>query len=193
MGRFPKKPRLHSLIRYQAPLSRPRREYSSLCNGCHVDTDSSFADSRFSVHVFPDCSDCDGRTDRHHGTIRTRTDRTAMLEELIPGSEDYFFYHCLHYQTTGELEKSESILKDWLAEHKGRETAAITAMLDRQRLLTYNDSPQRTIDYLVRRLGVKLNHPPPAVKGERRYPSTLDVAELDIDRIVKDACGETIS
>ena len=115
------------------------------------------------------------------------TDREAMLEELIPGSEDYYFYHCLHFQTTGQLEKSEAILKDWLAEHKGRETAAITAMLDRQRLLTYNDSPQRTIDYLVRRLGVKLNHAPPAVKGERRYPSQLDVARLDIDRLVKDA------
>ena len=114
-------------------------------------------------------------------------DREAILAELIPGSEDYFYFHCLHYQTTAQLEKSEAILKDWLAEHKGRETPAITAMLDRQRLLTYNDSPERTIDYLVRRLGVNLKHAPPAVKGERRYPSQLDVAALDIDRLVKEA------
>ncbi len=114
-------------------------------------------------------------------------DRAAMLEELIPGSEDYYFYHCLHFQTTAQLEKAEVILKDWLAEHKGRETPVITAMLDRQRLLTYNDSPDRTIDYLVRRLGVNLNHAPPAVKGQRRYPSQLDVATLDVDRLVKDA------
>ncbi len=114
-------------------------------------------------------------------------DREAMLAELIPGSEDYFFYHCLHYQTSGQLEKSESILKDWLAQHKGRETAVISAMLDRQRLLTYGDSPDRTIDRLIRRLGVKLNHAPPAVKGERRYPSKFDTALLDVDRLVKDA------
>ena len=114
-------------------------------------------------------------------------DREAMLGELIPGSEDYYFFHSLHFQTTGQLEKAESMIKDWLAENKGRETAAITAMLDRQRLLTYNDSPERTIDYLVRRLGAKLDHAPPAVKGEHRYPSQLDVAALDVDRLVKEA------
>ena len=71
-------------------------------------------------------------------------DRQSMLAELIPGSEDYFFYHCLHYQTSGQLERAETILRDWLAEHKGRETPVISGMLDRQRLLTYGDSPQRT-------------------------------------------------
>lgn len=115
------------------------------------------------------------------------TDREAMLDELIPGSDDYFFHHCLHYQTTGQLQRSETILRDWLAEHKGRETPAITAMLDRQRLLTYSDSPQRTIDHLVRRLGIKLNHAPPATHNERRFPSELDPSPLSIDALVKDA------
>ncbi len=114
-------------------------------------------------------------------------DREAMLGELIPGSDDYYFYHCLYYQTTGQLERSETILRDWLAEHKGRETPVITAMIDRQRLLTYNDSPQRTIDHLVRRLGIKLDHAPPAAKNERRFPSNLDPAVLDVDTLVKDA------
>ncbi len=114
-------------------------------------------------------------------------DREAMLAELIPGSEDYYFYHCLHYQTNGQLERAETILRDWLAEHKGRETPVITGMIDRQRLLTYHDSPQRTIDHLIRRLGVKLDHTPPAAKGQRRYPSLLDASVLDVDRLVKDA------
>lgn len=115
------------------------------------------------------------------------TDREAMLAELIPGSDDYYFYHCLHYQTNGQLERAETTLRDWLAEHKGRENAAITAMIDRQRLLTYRDSPQRTIDHLVRRLGVKLDHTAPATKGERRYPSEIDAAALQADRLVKEA------
>ncbi|MEI7956767.1 MAG: hypothetical protein WCJ66_16505, partial [Verrucomicrobiota bacterium] len=25
-------------------------------------------------------------------------DREKALGELVPGSEDYYFYHCLHYQ-----------------------------------------------------------------------------------------------
>ena len=114
-------------------------------------------------------------------------DRQAKLGELIPGSDDYYFYHCLHYQTTGQLERSEAILRDWLAEHQGRETAAITAMIDRQRLLTYRDSPQRTIDHLVGRLGIKLDHAPPAIQNQRRFPSELDAATLDTERLVNDA------
>ncbi|MGI9469920.1 MAG: hypothetical protein ACR2NZ_00210 [Rubripirellula sp.] len=114
-------------------------------------------------------------------------DREQMLAELIPGSDDYYFYHCLYYQTTGQLERSETILREWLADHEGRETPTISAMTDRQRLLAYGNSPQRTIDYLVRRLGIKLNHTPPVTKNARRFPSQLDVAKLDVDRLVKEA------
>lgn len=114
-------------------------------------------------------------------------DREAKLAELIPGSDDYYFYHCLHFQTTGQLERSETMIRDWLAEHKGRETASISAMIDRQRLLTYRDSPQRTIDHLVRRLGIKLDHAPPPTQNERRFPSALDPALLAPQRIVDEA------
>ena len=120
-------------------------------------------------------------------------DRQAILKRLIPGSEDYFFYHCLHYQTSGELDRSEAMIKQWLAEHKGRRTPVIQSMLDRQRLLTYQESPQRTIDYLVKRLGVRLQHAPPMVQGERRFPSRLDVAALDVDRLVKEALKQNDS
>ena len=86
-------------------------------------------------------------------------DREAVLAELIPGSEDYFFFHCLHYQTTGQLEKAEAILKDWLAHHKGRPNQAIHKMTDRQRLLTYGDSP---------RTHRRLPHPTPEHQTQSR-------------------------
>ena len=119
-------------------------------------------------------------------------DRQAVLKELIPGSEDYFYYHCLHYQTTGQFDQAETILNAWLAEHKGQETPVIRGMLDRQRLLTYRESPQRTIDYLISKLGIQLHHAPPAVKGERRYPSDLFVAALEIGSFGRSThCSET--
>ena len=65
-----------------------------------------------------------------------------MLAELIPGSEDYYFYHCLFYQMTGKLERSKAVLAEWLALNKGKECSAIIAMTDRQLLLTYEASPQ---------------------------------------------------
>lgn len=114
-------------------------------------------------------------------------DREAMLGELIPGSEDYYFYHCLHFQTTGQLPRSETILDDWLKSRRGQSSALISAMTDRQRLLTYRQAPERTIDHLIRRLGVKLDHTPPIVKGERRFPSQFDAATLDVTRLVDEA------
>ena len=34
-------------------------------------------------------------------------DRTAVLQQLIPGTEDYYFYTCLHLQNTGKLDEVE--------------------------------------------------------------------------------------
>ena len=34
-------------------------------------------------------------------------DRAASLRQLIPGTEDYYYYHCLHYLNTEQFEKAE--------------------------------------------------------------------------------------
>jgi len=61
-----------------------------------------------------------------------------------------------------------------LASRNGKESSAIIAMIDRQRLLSYENAPQRSVDYLVRRLGIQLNHAPPATPHERRFSSELN-------------------
>ena len=33
-------------------------------------------------------------------------DRTEALKLLIPGSQEYYYYHCLHYQNTEQDRKS---------------------------------------------------------------------------------------
>ena len=38
-------------------------------------------------------------------TFALAEDRAKALEQLIPGTEDYYFYHALHYQNTGQAEK----------------------------------------------------------------------------------------
>ncbi|WP_161604221.1 hypothetical protein [Roseiconus nitratireducens] len=120
-------------------------------------------------------------------------DREAVLAELIPGSEDYYFYHCLHYQNTNQLARADAILNEWVASRKGQMTALIHSMTDRQRLLTYDQSPQQTVDYFVRRLGIQLNHSPPARKGTRRFPSQLDPDFLNRERWVQASLRDNVS
>ena len=33
-------------------------------------------------------------------------DRALALTKLIPGTEDFYYYHCLHYQNIGEFDKA---------------------------------------------------------------------------------------
>ena len=119
-------------------------------------------------------------------------DREAILAELIPGSDDYFFYHCLHYQNTSQLDRAEATLKDWSAARKGQMSAVMHAMMDRQRLLTYDQSPQQTIDYFVRRLGIQLHHAPPTQKGARRFPSELGDNFIDPEQLVKESLRDNV-
>src|SRR3954453_1457312 len=40
-------------------------------------------------------------------------DRESVLSQLIPASEEFYFYHALHYQNTRQKEKLASILDQW--------------------------------------------------------------------------------
>ena len=62
-------------------------------------------------------------------------DRATVLEELIPGTEDYYFYHCLQYQNTHRLEEVDALLKTWIERHK--RTERVREIQHRQALLRY--------------------------------------------------------
>ena len=38
-------------------------------------------------------------------------DRAEALKKLIPGTEDYYYYHCLHYLNIGQNDKAVSPLQ----------------------------------------------------------------------------------
>ena len=37
-------------------------------------------------------------------------DRAIPLQQLIPGTEDYYYYHCLHFQNTELFDKVNELL-----------------------------------------------------------------------------------
>src|SRR5438309_10606925 len=83
-------------------------------------------------------------------------DRAASLRQLIPGTEDYYYYHCLHFLNTEQYEKLDEFTKPWL----GRlgQTARLTEIQTRQALLTYDRNPERSLQYLRNRLGLRFDH-----------------------------------
>ena len=77
-------------------------------------------------------------------------DRAASLRQLIPGTEDYYYYHCLHLLNTGQFDKTQEFTRPWL-ERCGK-TPRLVEIQTRQALLTYDRNPQRSLDYLRQQL-----------------------------------------
>ena len=40
-------------------------------------------------------------------------DRAAVLKELVPGTDDYYFFHALYHQTQGDRDNAAALLKEW--------------------------------------------------------------------------------
>ena len=106
-------------------------------------------------------------------------DREAILKELIPGTEDYYYFHCLHYQNTEQFEKVDATLNRWISRYDYQYRAGqnlnrrAREIVNRQMLLTYSQNPQRTLDYLQRYLKLNFNHQRESMQGPA-LPSALD-------------------
>ncbi|MDA1177428.1 MAG: hypothetical protein O2931_01395 [Planctomycetota bacterium] len=70
------------------------------------------------------------------------TTRQTALQQLVPGTEDHFYYHCLWLQQQGRLEESERQLNEW---HKRYGRNGRTQEIEhRQRLLSFPQQADRT-------------------------------------------------
>ena len=50
-------------------------------------------------------------------TFALAEDREAALSQLIPGTEDYYYFYCLHHQAAGDLAAVEKLLTPWIKRH----------------------------------------------------------------------------
>ncbi|MCC6509716.1 MAG: hypothetical protein IT423_11445, partial [Pirellulaceae bacterium] len=115
----------------------------------------------------------------------TSSDRREALKELIPGTEDYFYYHCLHHQNEQQLAQAQAILEQW--QTKFGETADVLRMRARQMVLSYDGAPSATIDYLRDKLGVQLDHAPPSRDRAATLASRLAPERLAPDKLIQAA------
>ena len=99
-------------------------------------------------------------------------DRAESLKQLIPGTEDYYYFHCLHYLNTEQFSKIEPMTRLWLERHG--ETQRLHEIQTRYALLTYTLNQQRTLDYLRHRLGLSFNHERSLISDVPNLPTSLN-------------------
>ena len=96
-------------------------------------------------------------------------DRTVALEQLVPGTENYYYYHCLHLQNTEQFEAVEELLKTWIARYKT--TNGVRQIKYRQALLTYDRDPAASLQYLRKEMDLRFNHQRDAANQQRQLPT----------------------
>jgi len=108
-------------------------------------------------------------------------DREAALKQLIPGSRDYYYYHCLHFQNTEQFEKVGDMVKDWVRRHGY--TSRVRLILNRQSLLTYAKTPDETLAYLKSQLNLHFNHQREPLSNKPNLPTVLDQKLISRERL----------
>lgn len=99
-------------------------------------------------------------------------DRTAVLKQLVPGTEDYSYFHGLHYLQTQQYDKVEPLLTAW--SQRTGETARFVEIKTRFMLATYDRNPQKTLEFLRNRFGLTFAHEKMTRDAAPELPTTLD-------------------
>ncbi len=113
------------------------------------------------------------------------SDRTAALEQLIPGTAEYYYYHALHYQNTEQFDKVEEILTAWIKRYQY--TSQVNEILNRQALLTYSKNPEKSLARIRQQLNLQFNHQRETVGTTPDLPSKLDQKQIGREQLLQQA------
>ncbi len=111
--------------------------------------------------------------------------REDALKQLIPGTRDYYYYHCLHYQNTGQKAKFDPMLAKWIKRYgySGR----VEELRNRQALLEYETDPKKSLAFIKKKLNLRFQHQKEVLGRKPNLPTTLDPKLVSYDTLSKRA------
>ena len=109
--------------------------------------------------------------------------RQVALDQLIPGTEDYYYYHCLHLQNLEKYDEVDGMLVAWIKAHKS--SPRIREIQHRQALLMYAGDPGQSLDYLKRHLKLQFAHQRAKLEPESNLPVQLDPKLISRETLVQ--------
>lgn len=100
-------------------------------------------------------------------------DRGAVLKDLVPGTEDWYFYSVLHAEHSGRGKEVETLLEEW-AKQLPQDSARRDQLRLRQVLLNYATDPRGSLQWLQNYLGLRFDHERESPEARADLPSALD-------------------
>ena len=102
------------------------------------------------------------------------TERSKALQQLVPGSHEFYFYHCLDAQHRGKLADVDRLMKEWRTIRNYHHGGHYRTIEVRQHLFRAGEQPDKALDELNRFLSLQLNHQSDAAQREVSLPNRLD-------------------
>ena len=103
-------------------------------------------------------------------------DRQAILGQLVPGSEDSYYYQALHLQSLGKVDALQAILDQWARRYPQSDRREVIE--NRRALLAYPQSAQTTLEFLRKRLDPHLAHEQALRDRKPDLPERLDASRI---------------
>ncbi len=100
-------------------------------------------------------------------------DRAEVLNQLVPGTDDYYYYHALHYQVRRRMPELEAILTEWQTKFPGN-NARRELIRTRKLVLDYETTPAEALKGIQEKLGLTFDYRKESREARADLPSTLD-------------------
>ncbi len=104
--------------------------------------------------------------------------RAEALKKLVPGTDDYYYYHCLHAQNEKRLADAEKLIPLWIQRSGGSETPRIREIRLRSILLGYDADPAKAYAALREWMGLAYGHQREIMGEEPGFPTALNPASI---------------
>lgn len=114
-------------------------------------------------------------------------DRPEALKTLVPDTEDWFYYHCLHYQLANDRLAFKRILDQWAAKNRNNWNSRMEEMRRRQTLIEFDQKPDAAWSILRDDLGLTFSHRPRDEQRTAKYPSALNPSQYVVDVFMQEA------
>ncbi|MBP6601762.1 MAG: hypothetical protein KA250_08165, partial [Verrucomicrobiales bacterium] len=112
-------------------------------------------------------------------TFAFAKDRAKAITDLIPGTDEYYYFSALLAQQEGKLEQVDALLEPWISRHGN--TPKVNEIRNRQALLRYATNPALTLKYLSDQLGLAFHHEQQRLDSKPEFPTTVQPSELSAE------------
>lgn len=114
-------------------------------------------------------------------------DRAAALKELVPSTDDYFFFHCLHHQLAGDRVAFQQTLEQWRAANQGQWNARMIELRRRQRLMDFDRDPEELWSFLRSDQNLRFDHRPRHERPAVRHPGVVEQERYSLEAFLTEA------